>query len=358
MSVVPMAGPKLMGMSVTSPLVSVIVPVYNAERYLRACLDSILNQSYQHLEILLIDDGSTDDSSDICDQYATDDRRITVVHQPNGGIAAAQNTGLDTAHGDYIAFCDNDDIMHHANIEILLQAIGATGADMSKGRWRQIGVSSLAQTAVQAAGEPGHPRLTVIDTPLYSYQRVFCKSLRMLGGAKAEANYFNESNWCRLYKRELWDDLRFTTGHYAQDIRMAGPLYSRMKRVVDVDQVLYFWLQEPDSVTHSKRDSVFWHDNVAAAAENFSFTLERGIIPYRNYFGLTASVRDEKRGVKAAQRRGKLHEEDLSRCMSDSATMTELIRKLSIIDRCSCALLAQIRRVENLIYDKKIHRMK
>jgi glycosyltransferase involved in cell wall biosynthesis len=339
-------------------LVSIIVPIYNAERYLPHCLDSVTQQSYKNLQILLVDDGSTDGSPEICDEYAERDRRIHVLHRQNGGIAAAQNTGLDAAHGEFIAFCDDDDIMHSKNIEILLNAIRQTGADMAKGRWSQMGISALPQTIIKSSQQTDEPRLTIIEEPLKSYQKVFCKTFRIIGGPGAEANYFNESNWCRLYKRELWDGLRFATGHYAQDIRMAGPLYSRMKRVVDVDQVLYFWLQEPDSVTHSKRDSVFWHDNVAAAAENFSFTLERGIIPYRNYFGLTSSVRDEKRGMKAEQRRGKLHEEDRRRCMADSATMTELIRKLSIIDRCFCTMLAQVRRVENLIYDKKIHSMK
>lgn len=142
----------------------------------------------------------------------------------------------------------------------------------------------------------------MFEHPLAAYQTVFCKSLRLLGsklGRNTEARYFNEANWCRLYRRELWDGLRFPEGHYAQDIRMAGPLYARMGKVADIDCVLYYWLQEPDSVTHSKRTAAFWHDNVLSAAENFQFTLEQGITPCRNYFGLTASVRDE---AKASRR--------------------------------------------------------
>ena len=98
-------------MTQVSPLVSIIVPVYNAEKYLRYCVDSILRQSYEHLEIILVDDGATDSSPMILDEYQRRDNRVRVIHQTNGGIAKAQNAGLDAAHGDYIAFADNDDIL-------------------------------------------------------------------------------------------------------------------------------------------------------------------------------------------------------------------------------------------------------
>ena len=106
-----------------TPLISVIVPVYNAEDYLRYCIDSILQQSYTNLEVILVDDGAKDSSPAICDEYATQDSRVTVIHQENGGIAKAQNTGLDAAHGEYIAFSDNDDILNRRNIGYLLHAL-------------------------------------------------------------------------------------------------------------------------------------------------------------------------------------------------------------------------------------------
>lgn len=132
-------------------MVSIIVPVYNAERYLRYCIESILGQIYTNLEIILVDDGASDASPSICNEYAAKDNRITVIHQTNGGIAKAQNTGLDVAHGEYIAFSDNDDILDTRNIEYLLHALLSTGADMSKARWQQFGVSQLGNTATQAA---------------------------------------------------------------------------------------------------------------------------------------------------------------------------------------------------------------
>lgn len=339
-------------MPANKPLVSIIVPVYNAQRYLRHCVDSILGQSYRNLQILLIDDGATDASGRICDEYASQDARVTVIHKPNGGIASAQNAGLDAATGDCIAFCDNDDIMHSSNIEHLLMALQRTRSDMAKGRWNQIGVSELPSTIKSASAAQKMGALTLIDDPLNAYQSVFCKTLRILGGARTEARYFNEANWCRLYKRELWDGLRFKEGHFAQDIRMAGPLYARMKRVVDVNEVLYYWLQEPDSVTHSKRTPAFWHDNVIAAAENFEFTLKRGVVPYRNYFGLTASVRDELRGLA-----GNSHarDDDRSLVQADRLGMRRMLGKMTAPQRLVGWVLASIRRAENLAYDVLIH---
>ena len=90
-------------------LISVIVPVYNVESYLEKCIESIQNQSYKSLEIILVNDGSTDSSGDICDKYAAHDKRIKVIHKKNGGLSSARNAGLEVANGDYIAFVDSDD---------------------------------------------------------------------------------------------------------------------------------------------------------------------------------------------------------------------------------------------------------
>ena len=96
---------------IDQPLVSVIIPVYNAEAYLERCLNSVLDQSYDQLEIILVDDGSTDSSSSICDSYATTDSRICVIHKDNGGLSSARNRGLESIHGDYIMYVDSDDFI-------------------------------------------------------------------------------------------------------------------------------------------------------------------------------------------------------------------------------------------------------
>lgn len=225
------------------------------------------------------------------------DNRVTVIHQENGGIAKAQNTGLDAAHGEYIAFADNDDILDRHNIEYLLHALQNTGADMSKARWRQFGVSQLDEVAQEAAiGVDVPNKITVFEHPLAAYQTVFCKSLRLIGdklGHNTEARYFNEANWCRLYKRKLWDGIRFPEGMYAQDVMVAGELYTRMGKVADLNVNLYNWLQSAGSVTHKERSFSFCHDNFAAGAANFRLCLEQGVRPGRSYYTLVGAFHEE-----------------------------------------------------------------
>lgn len=338
------------------PLVSVIVPVYNAERYLRYCVESILGQSHENLEVILVDDGSTDSSPEVCDSYAARDSRVRVIHQSNGGIAAAQNAGLDAARGEYIAFSDNDDILDRRNVELLLHAIDATGADMSKARWRQFGVSQLNEVAGRAArGADAPTTVTVFRDPLRAYQSVFCKSLRALGdmlGRRAEARYFNEANWCRLYRRELWDGLRFPEGMYAQDVMVAGRLYLRMGKVADIDANLYNWLQSPGSVTHRERGFMFHHDNFAAGAANFRLCLDHGVLPARSYYTLVGALREEAAAPDsgAAAFRAVY---DADKAMGD-----ELLSCLMPLQRMRCETLRRIRLSEKYVYDRRVKNMR
>lgn len=340
----------------STPLVSIIVPVYNAEDYLRYCVDSILQQSYANLEVILVDDGAKDSSPQICDEFAAQDNRVTVIHQENGGIAKAQNTGLDAAHGEYIAFADNDDILDRHNIEYLLHALQNTGADMSKARWRQFGVSQLDEVAQEAAtGAETPSKITVFEHPLAAYQTVFCKSLRIIGdklGRSTEARYFNEANWCRLYKRELWDGIRFPEGIYAQDVMVAGDLYIRMRKVADLGVNLYNWLQSAGSVTHQERSFGFYHDNFAAGAANFRLCLEQGVRPGRSYYTLVGALHEE---TTAPDFSDALNEQQHK---ADQDELNELLGKLSYVQRLHCAMIRQIRLLEKHIYDARIKNMK
>lgn len=340
----------------STPLVSIIVPVYNAEDYLRYCVDSILQQSYANLEVILVDDGAKDSSPQICDEFAAQDNRVTVIHQENGGIAKAQNTGLDAAHGEYIAFADNDDILDRHNIEYLLHSLQNTGADMSKARWRQFGVSQLDEVAQEAAtGAETPSKITVFEHPLAAYQTVFCKSLRIIGdklGRSTEARYFNEANWCRLYKRELWDGIRFPEGMYAQDVMVAGDLYIRMRKVADLGVNLYNWLQSAGSVTHQERSFGFYHDNFAAGAANFRLCLEQGVRPGRSYYTLVGALHEE---TTAPDFSDALNEQQHK---ADQDELNELLGKLSYVQRLHCAMIRQIRLLEKHIYDARIKNMK
>lgn len=116
-----------------NPLISVIVPVYRAEKYLPRCINSILNQTYKNFELILVDDGSPDNSGKICDDYALKDNRIKVIHKENGGVSSARNAGIDVANGEYINFIDSDDWVPLDSLEILLNAIVENNADLSVG---------------------------------------------------------------------------------------------------------------------------------------------------------------------------------------------------------------------------------
>ncbi|WP_314687046.1 glycosyltransferase family 2 protein [uncultured Bifidobacterium sp.] len=330
-------------------LVSVIVPVYDAEDHLSYCLDSLTGQSHRRLEIILVDDGSTDSSGRICDSYAASDDRISVIHRANGGIGSAQNAGLDASHGDFIAFCDNDDILDRRNIELLLHALTSTGASMSKARWRQFGLSRRADIARLAAEGAEPPRgVTVFADPLRAYQTVFCKSLRMVGqrmGRHTEARYLNEANWCRLYRREVWEGIRFPEHAYAQDVMVAGRLYERMDAVADVDLVLYHWLQSPASVTHAERSFGFYHDNVMAGIANFRLALRHGITPMRSYYTMVGALGEEARAAAA---------DNMRVLSSDRSDIHDLIAGLRSRQRFSCSMHRWIRLAEKVVYDKRI----
>lgn len=363
-----------------NPLVSIIVPVYNSAKYLSGCVDSILAQTYKNIELILVDDGSKDDSGKICDSYAAADARVKVIHQQNGGISRAQNAGLDAARGEFIAFADNDDILDCKNIEILLNALLQSGADMSKAKWQQFGLSSLEQIKNKAglgsaglSGQESMPQIKIVKNPLKAYQTVFCKIFRIIGnklGRCSEARYFNEANWCRLYKREIWEGVRFPEGKFAQDTAMASVLYSRMKSVAHVDAVLYYWLQRADSVTHKMRDAGFYHDHIDAVRANWDLCLENNVVPARSYYTMVGNLRYERCALKSGESALKSGENSTVNSDAEIQKIYEknyakdvkfaklAVKKLTFLQRAQCFTLSCVRNLEKIIYDYKIKNMK
>lgn len=359
-----------------NPLVSIIVPVYNSAKYLSGCVDSILAQTYKNIELILVDDGSKDNSGKICDSYASKDSRVKVMHQQNGGISRAQNAGLDAASGEFIAFADNDDILDCKNIEILLNAILQSGASMSKAKWQQFGLSSLEQIKKEAGlGARGLsadksqatarlenlPQIKIVKNPLKAYQTVFCKIFRIIGnklGKNSETRYFNEANWCRLYKREVWEGVRFPEGKFAQDTAMASVLYSRMDYVAHVDAVLYYWLQRADSVTHKMRDAGFYHDHIDAVRANWDLCLEHNVVPARSYYTMVGNLRYERCALKSGESSDaeiqKIYEKNYAK---DVEFAKSAVKKLTILQRAQCFTMACVRNLEKIIYDCKIKNM-
>lgn len=213
------------------PLVSVVVPTYNVAGYLHQCLDSIVAQSHVHLEILVVDDGSTDESGHIADEWASHDPRIKVTHQPHAGLSAARNTALDQAQGEYITCIDSDDFVHPHYIERLHQALTTTYADMAVGDFQ----------VVSDSYPHSFPQL-----PQHMSLKVFSRDEAI--NAVFYQKHITHSAWGRLYKRELFDGIRYPVDKVYEDIAVIYPILMKVERVVTVKDKLYYYMQRPGSI--------------------------------------------------------------------------------------------------------------
>ena len=177
-------------------LISVIVPVYNVAAYLPQCLQSILTQTYETLEVILIDDGSTDDSGRICDEYAAKDSRIRVIHQKNAGAAAAKNAGLRIATGEYLSFVDSDDYLEPGAYQYMHAVLKDTGADAGEFSFRDVYRSRSEEHVL-------YPERTIVNGLDYLRQFTRGWNCALL--------------WNKLYKRSLFEGVFFEEGHRIDD---------------------------------------------------------------------------------------------------------------------------------------------
>lgn len=329
---------------IATPTVSVIVPVYNASRWLEATVRSILDQEYQNLEVILVDDGSADGSAEICDNFAVQDERVVVVHRANGGIGAAQNSGLDVMTGELVTFCDNDDLMSPRLVQRLVEILLGTGSDMSCCRWSNVGESAAADALRAHADDPAGVIATYAN-PAANYQSVFSKVLRLL--RRSELRYLSEANWGKLYRSHLFHDIRFPERAYAQDVWVAMPLYLQMRRFASCSDTLYFWVQHSSSVSHSERATAYFHDIVRAHGRAFDAAMEAGITPARAYGGMM-TLDLERRSIRSERER-RLYE-------SDVAFVRARVRLLSPAQRVRCWALHRLRRLETVAYRATVHR--
>ena len=213
-----------------SPLISVIVPVYNVEAYLDQCLESIVNQSYRHLEILVIDDGSTDNGGTMCDHWAERDERIRVIHQPNGGLSAARNTGLDAMSGQLVMMVDSDDVLHASAISTLLDLMSTHQADIAVGGYLPF-TGAAPQWLDRGESAQIHD---------YGQQEAILAIFYQQG--------LDHSAWGRLYRASLFDEIRYPVGLYYEDLAIIYPLLLKCTRVARTSQPLYGYRQRENSI--------------------------------------------------------------------------------------------------------------
>ena len=218
-------------------LISVIVPIYNAEHKLSLCLSSILCQTYADLEILMIDDGSMDSSVDICREYCRKDARFKLICQENQGIAGARNRGLSMAQGAYVAFVDNDDWIHPQYFEYLHRAINEGDCQLSM----VLGVLSQIED-IEKVSQHMPYNIKVLSGEMVM-SGLFNKTISSILGSEIPYGVI----WARLYKKELLENLSFKD-IVEEDVEYSARVLGRVKYAALVPQRMYYWIQYADSV--------------------------------------------------------------------------------------------------------------
>lgn len=212
------------------PLVSVIVPCYNVEQYLPKCVDSILCQTYQNLEIWLVDDGSPDNSGQICDDYAKKDNRIKVIHKPNGGLSDARNVAIDQATGEWITFVDSDDYIADDYVDTLYRMVEKYDCE----------VAVAWHTTFKEGGEPVMLTIKPVEEkmkPLYAVEQMFYQEK------------FDNSAWGKLYHRKLFSTgIRYPKGLIYEDMATTYLLMLESNGVAFTNRVIYNYLLRASSI--------------------------------------------------------------------------------------------------------------
>ena len=220
---------------VSVPLVSVIVPIYKVENYLDECVDSIRNQSYTNLEIILVDDGSPDNCPAICDNYAKLDNRIRVIHKQNGGLSSARNAGMDNATGEYVIFVDSDDLISYNTIKDVVNFSILENADIVS-----YGLERFSQKPYFKKGSLSINNIEV------------CQSSDLLKDILSQKD--NCSSCTRFYKRKIIGNLRFFEGRNNEDVLFLFYLLSKPIQIVRVNTIYYYYRINQESISSNGRD--------------------------------------------------------------------------------------------------------
>nr|WP_263393889.1 glycosyltransferase [Streptococcus sp. Marseille-Q6470] len=212
--------------------ISIIVPVYNVEAYLERCVESILKQTYTNFELLLINDGSTDTSGELCDKLALRDQRIRVIHKENGGLSAARNTGIDHASSDLIGFIDSDDYIDEDMYETLYRHLRESNADLSMCGHYDV----FHQIPEEQVSE------------IQTWELSSEEAIKMV----MEAKVLSVTAVNKLYKKELFNQLRFEVGKIAEDAFIMIRLLDQCQKVVATNEKKYYYVHRENSITTQK----------------------------------------------------------------------------------------------------------
>lgn len=248
------------------PLISVVVPVYNVEKYLCRCVDSIINQTYKNLEIILVDDGSPDNCPKICDEYAKKDKRIKVIHKKNGGLSDARNAGIKISKGDYIGFVDSDDFINLEMYTKLYKIITENDAD--------IAICDLKRFHDEKKVKE---QINKNDVTIYT-QENFLKKFFKIGSQSIE--YYADT---KLYKRSMIEEEQYPVGLTSEDVLGTYKALLKAKKIVKTTDELYYYRYNEQSITgsFSKKDFdllEIWDKVVEYTQQNAPQYIEYAII--------------------------------------------------------------------------------
>ncbi|GAB5617076.1 hypothetical protein JCM31739_19010 [Faecalimonas canis] len=213
-----------------SKLVSIVIPVYNVEDYLKRCIESVIQQTYKNLEIIIVDDGATDDSPIICDEYASKDERIKVIHKINGGLSDARNVGYSESRGEYIFFLDSDDWLEKNTIEILYEALLRYDADIVVANYYyQYEFHCVSANVIE-------------EVQVYNRKQAMEELLRN--------DLIKNFAWGKLYKRELLEEYAFPVGKLFEDTYWTHLIFNQAQKIVLVKEELVYYFQRSTSISY------------------------------------------------------------------------------------------------------------
>lgn len=213
-------------------LISVIIPVYNVEMYLNNCIDSVINQTYKNIEIILVDDGSTDDSANICDDYAKKDSRIKVIHKENGGLSDARNAGTKVSTGKYITFIDSDDYIEKDYVEYLYELLTKNKTNMS--------IAAYTVISQEKKINIGNGYTDKVLTTEECLERMLCEY------------GFTISSCAKLYNKDLFKNVEFPKGKLNEDNGTTYKLIMQCKEIAYGNKSVYNYYKRENSITTSK----------------------------------------------------------------------------------------------------------
>ncbi len=217
------------------PLISIIIPVYKVEVYLKKCIESVINQSYQNLQIILVDDGSPDNCGNICDEYCAKDSRIEVIHKSNGGLSDARNVGISKAKGEYIGFVDSDDYIEKSMFSDLYNLLIEHDADVSICNFYVV--------------ENGELILKNKNTGIKEYDKI-----RILEEVLLDKNIQSYA-WNKLYKKSLFDNVKYPLGKKYEDIGTTFYLLEKCNKVVISGKPEYYYVVRKDSIVNNNSEN-------------------------------------------------------------------------------------------------------